>query len=114
MNHPTKLLFICSMNRWRSRTAEEIFRDTPGFQVKSAGTEAGARIRVTAGLLGWADQIFVMEPKHRAYLESKFPEAIADKPIHCLNIPDDFEFMDPDLIVTLQSALDQFTKDRTI
>lgn len=98
------------MNKWRSRTAEEIFRDTPGYQVKSAGTEPSARIRVTEGLLGWADHILVMEHKHRAYLQSKFPEAIAEKPIHCLNIPDDFQFMDPDLIATLQSAFDQFQR----
>jgi predicted protein tyrosine phosphatase len=95
------------MNRWRSRTAEEIFRNTPGCQVKSADTEPGARIRVTAGLLGWADHIFVMESKHRAYLQSKFPDAITEKPIYCLNIPDDFEFMDPDLVVTLQSAFEK-------
>jgi len=106
VSHPTKLLFICSRNKWRSRTAEEIFRNLPGYAVKSAGTEPSARIRITEGLLGWADHIFVMEAKHRAYLQSKFPEAIADKPVHCLNIPDDFEFMDPDLVTTL----DQFTK----
>jgi predicted protein tyrosine phosphatase len=108
VTHPTKLLFICSMNKWRSRTAEEIFRDTPGYQVKSAGTEPSARIRVTEGLLGWADHIFVMERKHRDYLQSEFAEAVAEKPIHCLNIPDDFQFMDPDLIATLQSAFEEF------
>lgn len=94
------------MNKWRSRTAEEIFRDLPGYQVKSAGTEAGARVRVTEGLIGWADLIFVMEAKHRSYLQSKFPEAIAGKIVHCLNIPDDFEFMDPGLIAMLESAID--------
>jgi predicted protein tyrosine phosphatase len=107
VTHPIKLLFICSMNKWRSRTAEEIFRNEPGYQVKSAGTEPAARIRVTEGLIGWADEIFVMERKHRAYLESKFPDAIAEKPIHCLDIPDDYTFMDSDLIATLQSAFDQ-------
>jgi predicted protein tyrosine phosphatase len=96
------------MNKWRSRTAEEIFRNADGYQVKSAGTEPSARIRVTEGLLGWADHIFVMERKHRDYLQSKFAEAIVEKPIHCLNIPDDFQFMDPDLVATLQSAFDQF------
>jgi len=100
------------MNKWRSRTAEEIFRDLPGYQVKSAGTEAGARVRVTEGLIGWADYIFVMEAKHRSYLQSKFPEAISEKTVHCLNIPDDFEFMDPDLIATLRSAFDQFSNSQ--
>jgi len=73
---PIKLLFICSRNKWRSRTAEELYRDLPGYAAKSAGTEPGSRQRVTEGLLGWADLIFVMEAKHRDYLRAKFPEAI--------------------------------------
>src|SRR4051794_5272820 len=93
----TKLLFICSRNQWRSRTAEEIFKSLPGYAVKSAGTEPAARIRVTEGMIGWADIIFVMERKHSAILREKFPEALVDRQMHCLNIPDDFEFMDPDL-----------------
>jgi predicted protein tyrosine phosphatase len=101
------------MNKWRSRTAEEVFRNTPGYKVKSAGTEPAARIRVAEGLLGWADHIFVMERKHCDYLQSKFAEAIAEKPIHCLNIPDDFQFMDPDLIAILQTAFEQFQQGRT-
>jgi predicted protein tyrosine phosphatase len=106
-DQPTKLLFICSRNEWRSRTAEEIFKHLPGYAVKSAGTEPSARIRVTAGLLGWADVLFVMERKHRDILRQRFPDAIVDRPIHCLDIPDDYTFMDPDLIASLHSALSQ-------
>ncbi|HMJ90222.1 MAG TPA: hypothetical protein VK530_10420 [Candidatus Acidoferrum sp.] len=47
--NPQKLLFICSRNKWRSRTAEEIFHGLPGYEVKSAGTEPGACVRVTNG-----------------------------------------------------------------
>jgi len=61
-----KLLFICSRNQWRSPTAERLFIGVPGVEARSAGTEPGARVRVTAGLLGWADRIFVMERKHAA------------------------------------------------
>ena len=107
----TKLLFICSRNEWRSRTAEEIFRNVAGYSVKSAGTEPAARIRVTAGLLGWADVIFVMERKHADYLGDRFAEAIEGKRLHCLRIPDDYEFMDPDLIATLESAVEQYFAD---
>ena len=32
--------------------------------MKPAGTENGARIKITAGLVGWSDVIFVMEKKH--------------------------------------------------
>ncbi|HUS12157.1 MAG TPA: hypothetical protein VMZ30_16950 [Pyrinomonadaceae bacterium] len=103
----TKLLFVCSRNQWRSRTAEEIFKNLPGYAVKSAGTEPSARIRVTEGLVSWADHILVMERKHRAILLERFPETLRGRQIHCLDIPDDYTYMDPDLVTSLQSALTQ-------
>jgi len=102
---PIKLLFICSRNKWRSRTAEELYQDFPGYVAKSAGTEPGARQRVTEGLLGWADLIFVMESKHRDYLRDKFPESIIGKPVICLRIPDEFAYKAPELIDLLKSNL---------
>ena len=99
---PLKLLFICSQNRRRSLTAEKIFQDTPGYAVKSAGTEPRSRVRVNEGHIGWADIIFVMERKHADYLRQKFPEALTGKPLHNLRIPDDFEFMDPALVDVAQ------------
>jgi predicted protein tyrosine phosphatase len=106
--HPIHLLFICSRNKWRSRTAEELYRDFPGYLAKSAGTEPGSRQRVTEGLIGWADFIFVMEAKHRDYLRDKFPEALAGKRIICLRIPDDFAFNDPELIDLLRTNLSPY------
>ena len=76
MNQPTKLLFLCSQNRLRSLTAETIYQGFPGYVVKSAGTEPGARIRVNEGHIGWADTIFVMEKKHARILREKFREAL--------------------------------------
>jgi predicted protein tyrosine phosphatase len=91
--HCRKVLFICSRNRWRSLTAEKIFDRVNGIQARSAGTEPGARIKVTAGHLAWADLIFVMEKKHLRRLQDKFPEDIAGKKVVCLQIADDSEFM---------------------
>jgi len=102
---PVHLLFICSVNRLRSPTAEELYKDFPGYVAKSAGTDAGARQRVTEGLLGRADKIFVMETKHRSYLRKKFSDAIAGKPLVCLHIPDEFEYNDPELIELLKMNL---------
>ena len=100
-----KVLFICSRNRWRSLTAEKIFDGVNGIQARSAGTEPGARIRITAGHLSWADLIFVMEKKHLRRLQDKFPETIADKKIICLHIPDDYEFMQPELLDLLEASV---------
>jgi len=106
--HPVHLLFICSRNKWRSRTAEDLYRHVPGYLAKSAGTEPGARQRVTEGLLGWADLIFVMEAKHRDYLRDKFPEALGGKKLINLRIPDDFPYNDPELIDLLKASLSAY------
>ncbi len=103
--HPVHLLFICSRNQWRSPTAETLYRNFPGYLARSAGTEPGSRQRVTEGLLGWADLIFVMEARHRDYLEEKFPEALAGRRVICLRIPDDYGYNDPDLIEMLKFSL---------
>jgi len=100
-----KVLFLCSRNRWRSLTAEKVFDRLDGLSARSAGTEPNARIRVTAGHLSWADLIFVMEKKHLRRLQDKFPEAIADKKIICLHIPDEYEFMQLELVDLLQACV---------
>jgi len=102
-----KLLFICSRNLIRSLTAEACFRDDPVHTVRSAGTEPSARRRVTPGDLGWADAILVMEKKHAAYLKSRFPEDIAGKRLIVLQIPDDYEFGDPDLVAQLRDRVEE-------
>ena len=103
----TKILFICSRNRRRSLTAEAIFKDNPAWDVRSAGTEEGARIKVTAGQLGWADAIIVMEKRHKERLRQKYPEALDAKPCHCLFIPDDYEYMEPALIEILREKMQE-------
>ena len=105
MSRPLKLLFVCSRNRWRSPTAEQVFDGGDGIQARSAGTETGARIKVAAGHIGWADLIFVMEKKHLRRLQEKFPDELDDKRVVCLNIPDDYQFMQPELITLLQTAV---------
>lgn len=102
---PKKLLFLCSRNRWRSPTAEKVFHGLNGIQARSAGTEAGARIKVTAGHVGWADLIFVMEKKHLRRLREKFGEELAGKRVVCLNIPDDYQFMQPELVELLRATV---------
>lgn len=104
---PRQLLFICSQNRWRSLTAERLFDGHPVYQARSAGTEPGARVRVTAGHIGWADAVFVMERKHADVLRQKFGEALAGKPLVLLRIPDKFQFMAPILQDLLRERLQE-------
>ncbi|WP_429311250.1 low molecular weight protein tyrosine phosphatase family protein [Paenibacillus mucilaginosus] len=102
------ILFVCSRNRWRSLTAEKIFNGVNGYAVRSAGTEENARIRVTAGLIGWADWILVMERKHIRRLKEKFPLELQGKRLICLDIPDEYGYMDEELIGLLESSVSAY------
>ena len=99
------LLFLCSQNRKRSLTAEKIFDGYNGHKAYSAGTESNSRIKVTPGLLGWADIIFCMEKKHMRRIKEKYPDIVADKKLVCLNISDDYEFMDRELQELLKGCV---------
>jgi predicted protein tyrosine phosphatase len=103
----TKILFVCSRNRRRSLTAETIFKNELVWDVRSAGTEESARIKVTAGHLGWADVIVVMEKRHKERLRQKYPEELAGKECICLFISDDYEFMDSSLVELLLEKMSE-------
>lgn len=105
MSDELKLLFVCSQNEWRSRTAEKVFGGIASWSVRSAGTAAGARIKVNEGHVAWADVIFVMEKRHGDILRERFPGALTGKPVHCLHIPDDYVFMHPELIEMLRARV---------
>jgi len=88
------LLFICSRNKWRSRTAETIFRNHQQFYVKSAGTDQNAIVKINTKLITWADLLFVVEKKHKIIIHQKYSEITREKEIVVLNIPDDYQYMD--------------------
>jgi predicted protein tyrosine phosphatase len=82
-----------------------MYKGLAGYHVKSAGTSAGARIRVTEGLIGWADWIFAMEKRHVDILREKYRPLLEDKLLVSLKIPDDYEYMDAELIEMLKVRL---------
>ena len=106
------VLLICSQNRLRSPTAEQVFADRPGFDVASAGLNNDAETRVSPDLLEWADLIFVMERAHRHRLSKRFRPHLKDKRIVCLDIPDQFEYMDEALIRLLEKKVGPFLRLR--
>ena len=84
-----------------------MFHGVNGYDVRSAGTEDKARVKVTSGHIGWADLIFVMEKKHVRRLQERFGDILGGKKMVCLNIPDDFQFMDSELIDLLISSVSE-------
>src|SRR6185295_14697948 len=101
----TKVLFVCSQNRLRSRTAETVFEGRAGLSVRSAGTLPVARVRVDEALVAWADRIFGMEAHHVRYVQDHFARAASGKVLVSLEIPDDYDYMQAELVALLESKV---------
>ena len=92
------VLFVCSQNRLRSPTAEPVFSCRSDLEVDSAGTNHDAENPLTTELVTWADMVFVMEKAHRDKLQRRFRAALGGKCVICLDILDDYAFMQPELV----------------
>jgi len=103
-----RILFLCSQNKLRSPTAEAIFYNRAGWQVRSAGLNIGAEVYISTEDIEWAEYIFVMEQAHKSKLRKKFKHLIKEQKIICLGIPDDYEYMDQELINILESKVPAF------
>ena len=99
-----RVLFVCSQNRLRSPTAEQVFSTWPDLEVDSAGTNHDAENPLTGELVEWAQVIFVMEKTHRNKLSKRFKRHLKARVI-CLDIPDDYAFMDPALVTLLKARV---------
>lgn len=99
-----KILFVCSKNKWRSPTAESLYRAHPLLDVRSAGTSPTARRRVTARDLEWADLVLVMEHKHKERLHNQYPQLSRNCRFEILDIEDRFRAMDPRLIEEIKES----------
>ena len=97
-----RVLFVCSRNRLRSPTAEQVFADHPGVEVASAGTEKDAEEPVTGERLAWADLIVCMERAHLSKLQARFRPFLKDQRVVVLGVRDAYDFMDPELVELLE------------
>lgn len=84
-----KVLFVCTSNMTRSPTCEDIFKDSPLYETKSAGTAPYAVVRVTQEMINWADIVIVMcerTDKHSTFLKDHFN--VEAKVIYDLDLED--------------------------
>ncbi|MBD0345589.1 MAG: phosphotyrosine protein phosphatase [Coleofasciculus sp. Co-bin14] len=100
-----KLLFVCSQNRLRSPTDEAVFCEYEGLEVDSAGFDREAEIPLCSEAVQWAEIIFVMEKSPRRKLSKKFQPWLKDKRVICLDIPDEYEYMEPALVELLKKKV---------
>ena len=105
MTSSRNYLFVCSQNRLRSPTAEQIFAEWPGISVSSAGTNNDAENPLSGDLVEWADVIFAMERTHRNKVQKKYRSFLGSTRIVVLDIPDEYEFMDEGLVRLLKAKM---------
>ncbi len=102
-----RILFVCTANVDRSRTAEDLYREDTRFEVQSAGTAPFATRPLDRELLSWADRIFVMnerEDRHRSQIKMRFPSLM--RPVVDLDIEDRWYRGDPELVARLLASLE--------
>jgi len=101
-------LFVCSRNRWRSPTAERLYAEDPRISVRSAGLSAKSPRQLTEADLRWADRVLVMEQGHGARILAWYRDLPELPAIEVLEIPDEYEFMDDELVATLRPQIEYF------
>lgn len=102
------ILFVCSRNRLRSPTAERVFADRA--ETDSAGLAPDADVLLDFEQLHWADLVVVMEKRHRSALQRRFARHLAGTRVVSLDIPDNYDFMQPELIDLLERRMAPFLR----
>ena len=105
MSSMVKVLFVCGRNNRRSPTAEKLFKFDRRMEVRSAGVSEGSKRRITASDLAWADLVLVMERKYLGRIREAFRHLDELPPMESLDIPDEYIFMQPELVETLNDAV---------
>jgi|TARA_B110000037_G_scaffold4163_1_gene4573 predicted protein tyrosine phosphatase len=102
-----KILFVCSANKQRSKTASDYFSEKlTTFEFDSAGTnhkicnKEGTQ-PLTLELMNWADLVIVMEERHRKLIVQNGGSEFGGK-IRVISIPDKFKYYQKELIDLLE------------
>lgn len=102
-----KVLFVCSAGILRSATCARIYASQ--YNTRAAGSEDYALIPVTKELIAWAETIVFVNQENMHKVSQKFDlDDLAGngKEIVCLNIPDQYEHMNPWLIHIIKEQLE--------
>lgn len=105
-----KLLFVCSENRLRSPTGEEVFSAYSGVEAIGCGTNSDSETPLSGDLVEWADVILVMEKSHKNKVAKKYKDLLKHKRLVCLDIPDNYERMQPELVRILENKVPKYVR----
>lgn len=111
-NSPCSVFSLFARSVLGSPTAEHVFADWDNVETDAAGISVSAQVVLSPEQLDWATIIFVMEKSHRNKLSKKYKKYLNGKRVICLNIPDDYDYMDPVLVRLLTNKVGPFLKQR--
>lgn len=107
MHSKPRILFVCGKNKWRSPTAERIYKDDERIEVRSAGMSGKSKHPISNDDVKWADLILVMESGYKSWISGLFRDLSLPK-IENLDIPDEYEYMDDELIELIQNRVEYY------
>lgn len=109
------ILFVCSANKQRSKTAEDYCSlNFPQYEFTSAGTNLKICKKegtnpLSIELIKDADIVFVMENRHKKLIKDSLKDQLK-KEIVVLDIPDIYKYYQKELIELLQLKLNPYFK----
>ena len=101
-----KILFVCNQGKYRSKTAAELWRSTHDDETDYTGIYSEDNIKKK---IEWADLIIVMENHQRIWISEHFPELYLKKKFLCIDIPDQYFYMEPGLVKSLKEKFESTT-----
>lgn len=110
-----RVLTVCSAGLLRSPTAAWILSNEPwSFNTRSCGyNDEYALILLDEVLLEWADEVVVMDQKQESVVHNMMENISSNrgfefnKPVHVLNVPDNYSFRDPELVELMMAKFRQ-------
>jgi predicted protein tyrosine phosphatase len=104
------LLFVCSENKLRSPTAETVFSEYEHVNAIGCGTNSDSETPFSGDLVQWADAILVMEKTHKIKVAKKYKALLKGKKLACLDIPDNYQYMQMALIKLLKNKVPRYVQ----
>ena len=95
-----KILFVCNMGMERSPSAARLWKELHTNETDFMGIYNEKFDHEKK--LDWADLIVVMEPHQRKWIADNYPKIYLKKKILCIDVPDIYGFMKPDLVEVLK------------
>lgn len=97
-----RVLTVCSAGMLRSPTAAWVLSNDPwNFNTRSCGSEDYALVPLDLGLVLWAEEVVVMDERQAKKVRELLAEDGSERPVHVLNVPDNYDFRNPELVKLL-------------